>query len=95
MESFLCVSGLQKTRAVLQEQVFSQVGQDAGIYLMNMPTGSGKTLCSIKFALQRAINMGKQRIIYIIPYNSIIEQTADVFEKVFGEDAECIGFCRV
>ena len=90
MDSFSCVSGLQKTRAVLQEQVFSQVGQDAGIYLMNMPTGSGKTLCSIKFALQRAINMGKQRIIYIIPYNSIIEQTADVFEKVFGEDAEIL-----
>lgn len=90
LDSFSCVSALQKTRAVLQEQVFNQVGQDAGIYLLNMPTGSGKTLCSIKFALQRAINMGKKRIIYIIPYNSIIEQTADVFEKIFGEDAEIL-----
>lgn len=43
------------------------------IYLMNMPTGSGKTLCSVKFALERAARTGKKRIIYVIPYNSIID----------------------
>lgn len=90
MESFSAVSELQKARAVIQEQVFKQSDRDAEIYLMNMPTGSGKTLCSIKFALQRAIRYNKKRIIYIIPYNSIIEQTADTFERILGNDAEIL-----
>ena len=50
-----------------------------------MPTGSGKTLCSIRLALQKAVSEGKKRIIYVIPYTSIIEQTADVFTKIFGD----------
>ena len=90
VESFHAVTELQKTRAVIQEQVFSQSDQDAEIYLINMPTGSGKTLCSIKFALQRALKGNKKRIIYIIPYNSIIEQTADTFEHIFGAEAEIL-----
>ena len=52
---------------------------------MNMPTGSGKTLCSVKFALERAIRQGKKRIIYVIPYNSIINQTAEEFTKLFRQ----------
>lgn len=90
MASFHAVSELQKTRAVIQKQVFSRLNENAEIYLMNMPTGSGKTMCSIKFALQRAIQGNKKRIIYIIPYNSIIEQTADIFENMFDKDAEIL-----
>lgn len=60
------------------------------IYLMNMPTGSGKTLCSLRFALERAIASGKKRIIYIIPYNSIIEQTARLFDNMFGGHARIL-----
>lgn len=55
IDSFTCETELQKARRRLQEQAFAKAGQDSEIYLMNMPTGSGKTLCSIKFALQRAI----------------------------------------
>ena len=50
-----------------------------------MPTGSGKTLCSIRAALKTAIENKKKRIIYVIPYVSIIEQTAKVFEDIFGD----------
>ena len=57
---------------------------------MNMPTSSGKTLCSMKFALERAVKTGKKRIIYVIPYNSIIDQTVDEFEKTFGESAQIL-----
>ena len=57
---------------------------------MNMPTGSGKTLCSVKFALERAIRKNKKRIIYVIPFNSIIDQTAGEFEKLFGQDAQIL-----
>ncbi len=90
LRSFHCETPLQKTRAALQQQAFEKIGTDAEIYLMNMPTGSGKTLCSMKFALERAIRTGKRRIIYIIPYNSIIEQTAAVFENLFGDDTHIL-----
>lgn len=85
--SFSCKTQLQKNRSILQKQVFDKESTDAEIYLMNMPTGSGKTLCSVKFALERAIKRKKKRIIYIIPYNSIIDQTASVFSRLFGSDA--------
>ena len=90
LNSFVCETDLQKTRKVLQQQVFEKTDTDADIYLMNMPTGSGKTLCSVKFALERAIRGNKKRIIYVIPYNSIIDQTAGEFEKIFGEDADIL-----
>lgn len=90
LQSFVCQTSLQKSRANLQRQVFEKSGQDAQIYLMNMPTGSGKTLCSVKLALERALKKGKKRIIYIIPYNSIIDQTAEVFGKLFGRDAQIL-----
>ena len=50
-----------------------------------MPTGSGKTLCGVKIAFERALSGGKKRIIYVIPYTSIIEQTADELQKLFPE----------
>ena len=81
---------LQKSRSVLQQQVYDKVSTDSEIYLMNMPTGSGKTICSMKFALERAVKTGKKRIIYVIPYNSIIDQTVDEFEKTFGESAQIL-----
>ena len=54
------------------------------------PTGSGKTLASVKIALERAIKGKKKRIIYIIPYNSIIDQTAEVFGNLFRESLEIL-----
>lgn len=90
LNSFICITSLQKTRALLQQQVFDKTDVDGEIFLMNMPTGSGKTLCSVKFALERAVRSGKKRIIYVIPYNSIIDQTMVVFEELFGSDAEIL-----
>lgn len=87
LQGFSARTPLQKARAVLQAQVYQKAGADANIFLMNMPTGSGKTLCSMKFALQRAIKFHKKRIIYIIPYNSIIDQTVAEFENLFGDCA--------
>lgn len=90
LDSFKCTTELQKARARLQNQVFTHVGDNSSIFLMNMPTGSGKTLCSIKFALEQAIKKGRKRIIYIIPYNSIIEQTAQTFKDIFGDYAQIL-----
>lgn len=90
LNSFVCETELQRARAYLQKQVFQKIKHDAEIYLMNMPTGSGKTLASVKFALERAIKTGKKRIIYVIPYNSIIDQTYEVFHNLFGEHADIL-----
>ncbi len=79
------ITKVQKCRSILQSQAFEKVNSNANIYLLNMPTGSGKTLCSIKFALERLIKTNKKRIIYVIPYTSIIEQTAETFANIFGD----------
>lgn len=71
-------------RRELQQQAFNNAAE-APVKILNMPTGSGKTLCSIKLALESAVRRGKKRIIYVIPYTSIIEQTAAVFEGIFGD----------
>ena len=90
LQSLPSETELQKARRDLQRQAFERIQENAEIYLMNMPTGSGKTLCSVKCALERAIAGNKKRIIYVIPYNSIIDQTAEVFAEIFGEDAEIL-----
>jgi CRISPR-associated endonuclease/helicase Cas3 len=87
--AFVAETPLQKARAGLQAQAFANIEQDGEIYLMNMPTGSGKTLAGMECALRRAAK-GKKRIIYVIPYHSIIDQTVDVFEKLFGESAQIL-----
>lgn len=90
LKEFKCITQLQKARSAIQQQVYKKINTNSEIYLMNMPTGSGKTLCSMKFALERAIKCNKKRIIYIIPYNSIIDQTAEQFEILFGDSANIL-----
>lgn len=77
---------LAKTRSVLLKQVLSQTEEEASLYLLNMPTGSGKTFVSTAFALKRAVSTGKKRIIYVIPYQSITQQVASTLKEILGED---------
>lgn len=79
---------LKKARGRLQEQAFRNGDISSEINILSMPTGSGKTLCSLKLALNK-LN-GKKRIIYVIPYTSIIEQTAESFESIFGKYADIL-----
>ena len=90
LESFQVETELQKARALLQSQAFENAKTTAEIYLLNMPTGSGKTLASVKIALERVILQKKKRIIYVIPYNSIIDQTAEVFNELFQNNLEIL-----
>lgn len=73
----------------LRTQIFNQC-REAGktsvskVFSLSAPTGSGKTLASMAFALERVKRGDAKRIIYCIPYTSIIEQNAEVYRSVFG-----------
>ena len=67
------------------EAMYCKTLHEPAIFTLTVPTGGGKTLSSMAFALHHAGTYGKRRIIYVIPYTSIIEQTADQFRQIFND----------
>lgn len=77
---------VNRRRQQILEHVQNQAALNRGIFTLTVPTGGGKTLTSLSFAVKHAINHGMDRVIYIIPYTSIIEQNANVFRRIVGAE---------
>ena len=77
---------LNRERSVMLERCMEQgEALSPGLFTLTIPTGGGKTVASLAFALRHARTHGLRRIIYVIPYTSIIEQNAQVFRDILGD----------
>ena len=79
-------SPVNKIRNDVQAQCVKEASGPRGFYSLTVPTGGGKTLSSLLWAMKHALRNGQRRIIIAIPYTSIIVQTAAVLKQIFGEE---------
>lgn len=79
-------SALNQSRCQILRQCLDAADQPRGVYSLTVPTGGGKTVSSLAFALKHAVKNRLDRVIYVIPYTSIIEQNAQVFRDILGEN---------
>lgn len=79
-------SVINQSRNKILDECFQAAIDKQGLFSLTVPTGGGKTLSSMAFALHHALENKLERIIYVIPFISIIEQTAGEFKKIFGDE---------
>ncbi len=78
---------LNKIRNKIYQECISAAQKKPGFFSLTVPTGGGKTLSSLAFAFEHAKEYDLERIIYVIPYTSIIEQNAEIFRDFLGESS--------
>ena len=87
LDEFPAETQIQKSRRQISEQCRAFASHRTGVYRLNVPTGSGKTLSSLRFALRHASIHKKRRIIFVAPLLSILDQNAKVIKESLGDDS--------
>jgi len=80
---FTDTSGINYWRHKVLNDCLEMANNEPGLYSLTAPTGIGKTISSMAFAINHACKYSKDRIIYVVPYTTIIEQNARIFTKIF------------
>lgn len=88
-------AGIDKLRAAISADCAGFAVREKGVFRLSVPTGGGKTLASLRFALRHAERHGMDRIVYVIPYTSIIDQNANVARSILGNNANGTSECVV
>jgi len=79
---------IDETRRDIAQHCLEAAERQPGIYTLSVPTGGGKTLASLRFALHHAERWKKDRIIYVIPFTSIIDQNAKVVREILEPNGD-------
>lgn len=79
---------LARMRADVSDACYSAAEMQPGAFRLTVPTGGGKTLSGLRFAIRHALLHGLDQIIVVIPYTSILEQTVEVYRKIFDPVAK-------
>jgi len=80
------ITTVNSIRSKILKDCIASGNLEPGFFSITVPTGGGKTLSSIAWALVHALKFNKTRIIFAIPYTSIITQTAQIYRSIFGDD---------
>lgn len=95
ISSFSSETSIQKARMKFSDACFDFAGEEGGIYRLDLPTGGGKTLSSLRYALNHAAMHNKKRIFYVAPLLTIIEQNAQVITNAVGTDNVLLHYSNV
>lgn len=87
LQGFPCGTPVEKARHAISDQCRVFAENKPGIYRLNVPTGGGKTLSSLRYALAHAMYFRKSRLIFTSPLLSILEQNAAVIHQYVGDDS--------
>lgn len=88
LAGFAADSDVNRVRADILAHTRQAAQHAPGLFSLTVPTGGGKTLASLAFALDHAIEHGLRRVIFVIPFTSIVEQNAAVFRSALGDLGE-------